>query len=736
MAANPSFPNNPYAVLERTWRDISKRDGPHGSTFANGSHNAAGSVPASSPPVSPSGGVGALEPQTDALNLSAVCMSNIMMLEDKHLPSVIVRMYEFCLERSVTSSEEDPDNEARLRLLNFIIHRWHETREKLMFIRDAARILAALSRSVVGDHLSIAVEATTVNQQHVMRELMRTIRKESRGMTLGEFLERYSTASSSEFLFHDMAFELFDREDVYDYDRAVKGGFMDSYIGEMLRAPVMLYLRRVLVSMIRAFCNLKLHVPSSVSERLFSESVPSWVEEDTEMGMQRMDSAARERLQLARENIGILLMQRKERPRSAGRKRTASPDGAHDGGGRNGAGGSSSTNGARNEANGSPRTRPTRPSGAGDMSCPTLRKVARRRPPPARTIEDDFIDSRTIDTASFLGDLRDEGRDVPVPSLSPLVEQAEQLGNLNTSNKLSPVDARLASSGGGTFDSTFDSEHDASRIVRGHDDRFDDRSSGRSGERLDERSDERSDAVSDVHAHFDHGVYDSFRTITEETRGDDGGFSRPQPRRDDTTLVRLCDTERDLLDQITSRIGRRSNGDDSTVTSVYDDDERGSTISMNDVRESTPATTIRSFTRADHDLSALAEHDRREDRLIEQVVSRADVRVLANNNAAGGAEMGMGVNGNGFTGANGRADDTVLIAERAGFDATIGRPRATHLGDDLGSTLGSTRDALGAGRVDSAVAVNSSTVPSESGAAAPFVTDQVVELDNFDLSYL
>ena len=656
-------------------------------------------------------------------------MSNIMMLEDKHLPSVIVRMYEFCLERSVTSSEEDPDNEARLRLLNFIIHRWHETREKLMFIRDAARILAALSRSVVGDHLSIAVEATTVNQQHVMRELMRTIRKESRGMTLGEFLERYSTAPSSEFLFHDMAFELFDREDVYDYDRAVKGGFMDSYIGEMLRAPVMLYLRRVLVSMIRAFCNLKLHVPSSVSERLFSESVPSWVEEDTEMGMQRMDSAARERLQLARENIGILLMQRKERPRNAGRKRAASPDGAHDGGGHNGAGGSSSPNGA----NGSPRTKPTRPSGAGDMSCPTARKVVRRRPPPARTIEDDFIDSRTIDTASFLGDLRDEGRDVPVPSLSPLVEQAEQLGNLNTSNKLSPVDARF--------------ERDASKIVRGHDDRFDDRSSGRSDERLDERSDERSDAVGDVHPSFDHGVYDSFRTITEETRKvssggtgydgdlverDDGGFSRPQPRRDDTTLVRLCDTERDLLDQITSRIGRRSNGDDSTVTSVYDDDERGSTISMNDVRESTPATTIRSFTRADHDLSALAEHDRREDRLIEQVVSRADVRVLANNNAAGGAEMG--VNGNSFAGANGRADDAVLIAERAGLDATIGRPHTTHLGDDLGSALGSTRDALGAGRVDPAA--NSSTVPSESGAAAPFVTDQVVELDNFDLSYL
>lgn len=499
--------------------------------------------------------------------------------------------------------------------------------------------------------------------------------------------------------------------------------------------------------MIRAFCNLKLHVPSSVSERLFSESVPSWVEEDTEMGMQRMDSAARERLQLARENIGILLMQRKERPRSAGRKRTASPDGARDGGGHNGGGGSSSTNGAHNDASGSPRTRPTRPSGAGDMSCPTSRKVARRRPPPARTIEDDFIDSRTIDTASFLGDLRDEGRDVPVPSLSPLVEQAEQLGNLNTSNKLSPVDARLTSSGGGTFDSTFDSEHDASRIVRGHDDRFDDRSSGRSGERLDERSDERSDAVSDVHAHFDHGVYDSFRTITEETRGmssggtgydgdlverDDAGFSRPQPRRDDTTLVRLCDTERDLLDQITSRIGRRSNGDDSTVTSVYDDDERGSTISMNDVRESTPATTIRSFTRADHDLSALAEHDRREDRLIEQVVSRADVRVLANNNTVSGAEIG--VNGNGFAGANGRAGDAVLIAERAGFDATIGRPRATHFGDDLGSALGSTRDALGDGRVDPAV--NSSTVPSESGAAAPFVTDQVVELDNFDLSYL
>lgn len=459
MTSHAQFANNPYAVLERTWREISKTNKANVDAGETVSHDESS--------------------QTSALNLSAVCMSNIMMLEDKHLPSVIVRMYEFCLERSVNGTTEDTENEARLRLLNFIIHRWHETREKLMFIRDAARILAALSKSVVGDHLSIAVEATAVSQQHVMRELMRTIRRESRGMSLGTFLERYNTAPSSEFLFHDMTFELFDRDDVYDYDRASRGGLMESYVGEILRAPVMHYLKRVLISMIRAFCNLKLHVPSSVSERLFSESVPSWVEEDTETGLLRMDNASRERLQLARENISLLLMQQRDKPK----KRAATE---------------------------SEPAEPAKPA------------VAYARPR-ARPAEDDFVDVdiRTIDTASFLGE---------------------------------------------------PTQHNTEHV---------------------------------------------FQTPTKRLRTSPTEQAAV-PEQDDATLVRLCDTERDLLDQINSRI----NGN-KEVSLAPEEDDRVSTISSIDTRESLPPpATIRSFVRTDQDLSALAEHDRQEDRLIESVVNR------------------------------------------------------------------------------------------------------------------
>ena len=468
MASHAQLANNPYAVLERTWREISKTNKTNGGD-------------ADSETVTHD------ESQRSALNLSAVCMSNIMMLEDKHLPSVIVRMYEFCLERSVNGTTEDIENEARLRLLNFIIHRWHETREKLMFIRDVARILAALSKSVLGDHLSIAVEATAVSQQHVMRELMRTIRRESRGMSLGTFLERYNTAPSSEFLFHDMTFELFDRDDVYDYDQASRGGLMESYIGEILRAPVMHYLKRVLISMIRSFCNLKLHVPTSVSERLFSESVPSWVEEDTETGLLRMDNASRERLQLARENISLLLMQQRDKPKKLMVATT--------------------------------ETESTKP--------------AKARPLRTRTVEDELVDVdiRTIDTASFLG------------------EQMQHNTENNAVFHSSTKRARMSSS--------------------------------------------------------PTPIEQAVQAVTEQ---------------DDATFVRLCDTERDLLDQINSRI----NGS-KEVCVTSEEDDRASTISSIDTtRESLPPppATIRSFVRTDQDLSALAEHDRQEDRLIESVVNR------------------------------------------------------------------------------------------------------------------
>lgn len=490
-----SIQNNPYAVLERTWRDVK---GESRKTTENKT------------PSEPS------QTRAEALNLSAVCMSNIMMLEDKHLPSVLIRMYEFCLERSVNCGYEE-ENEARLRLLNFIIHRWHETREKLMFIRDAARILAALTRSVLGDHLSIAIESTPVNQQHVMRELMRTLRRESCGMSLGTFLERYNTTSSSEFLFNDMTFELFDREDVFDYDRARQGGMFDSYLGEMLRAPVLYYLRRVLISITRAFCNLKLHVPSSVSERLFAESVPSWVEEDTETGLLRMDSASRERLQRARENISELLMRGREKI-----SQTVTSD-----------------------------------SQSLEVKTPLTKKRK------AIQFEEEFNDSRTVDTASFIGDIN--------PHYSN--QSFDTVDTYNQTTKKTKIQ---------------DTINEATNVAL---------------------------PISEIEP-VQAAIPDHIATISAIDVQVDV----------DDNLIRISDTERDLLAQITNRIERDSLPDlHLTERSVTEDDASSIVSSMpnRNTDSVVGSATIRAFVRADQDLSALAQHNLQEERIIEQVLQNS-----------------------------------------------------------------------------------------------------------------
>lgn len=289
--------NNPYLVLENTWRMT--KNGRSGSSEDLDQ--------LSIRPVSP------LSSSSDAsgaklLNLSALCISNILLLEDRHLPSIFIRMYEQCLLLN-EQDETNEENRSRLRLLNYLIQRWHETRTRLNFYRDLMRVAGALAKPIIGDHLSIAVEETKVTQYHVMTELMKNLRKETSGRTLGEYLESYSgSKQANQYTFNDMALELFSRNDVLSYERT-----SSTWIGDLSMHPLASYGKRVVVVLMRAICRLKLNVPSSVSAKLFAPSLPSWVEEDSETGMIHCDEATKARISQAKENITRMLLRRKDK---------------------------------------------------------------------------------------------------------------------------------------------------------------------------------------------------------------------------------------------------------------------------------------------------------------------------------------------------------------------------------------------------------------------------------------
>lgn len=233
------------------------------------------------------------------------------MLEDRHLPSIFVRMYEHCLLRS-NEDARDEDNNCRLRLLNYVLQRWHETRGRLTFYRDVFKVIGAVAKPVVGDHISIAVEGTPVNQQHVVRELFRTLRSETNGRSMGEFLESWSRyPTSSTYSFHDLSLNLFTREDVLSYERGGNGSSHGSLLSEALRHPIMSFGKRVLTTMVKHLCSLRLNMSTTVSRRLFGDSVPSWAEEDTEEGTANMDENTRLSVERAKDNIRRMLIGRR-----------------------------------------------------------------------------------------------------------------------------------------------------------------------------------------------------------------------------------------------------------------------------------------------------------------------------------------------------------------------------------------------------------------------------------------
>lgn len=413
------IPNNAYLALEGVWRDTKKRE--RGGVVDENDARQPMSIP-SPRSMSPS-----MINDNDAaaaahkLNLSAICISNILMLEDRHIPSIFVRMYEHCLQRNDESPEDD-ENNARLRLLNYLFQRWHETRNKLTFYRDVFKVISVIAKPVIGEHMSIAVEMSPINQQHVMRELLRNLRRESRGQTLGEFLERYGTKPCN-YTFHDMGLELFTRDDVREYDAMdnSNANVVHSFIGDILRHPVATYFNRLLLSITRSLCHLRLNMSASVSNKLFSTSVPSWAEEDTETGMINMDNETRERLRETRENITRLLTKRKIK--MIEQRRKVETTGKNDE--------------IVNESDGTTTTTTiatlTIPKRKDESSAPRKLHSSSKFEERNKTNDDDY---RTIDTESFLGDNATLYSESIQPSSTATVEETLDDYNNNKNNNM------------------------------------------------------------------------------------------------------------------------------------------------------------------------------------------------------------------------------------------------------------------------------------------------------------
>ena len=237
-----------------------------------------------------------------------MCISNILLVEDTHLPSPLILIYEKALERAM-EEPEDENNQALMRLCNYIFRNWHDIRTELCFIRDVCAVTAKLSRRFTDHaiHLNHAIEATPIRQKFVLKMVMRKLRQETRGRSLGEFLVQYEhTPKGGSDSLYDISCALFDKEDVLAYDNDPYGGATSGFFRSMLERPSALYMKQVVLHLIRTVCKLKLGVSESTSSKLFGESVPSWVEEDDETRITPPGHKAR--LEASRQNIMDMLI--------------------------------------------------------------------------------------------------------------------------------------------------------------------------------------------------------------------------------------------------------------------------------------------------------------------------------------------------------------------------------------------------------------------------------------------
>lgn len=224
------------------------------------------------------------------------------------MPSPLILIYEKALERAM-EEPEDENNQALMRLCNYIFRNWHDIRTELCFIRDVCAVTAKLSRRFTDHaiHLNHAIEATPIRQKFVLKMVMRKLRQETRGRSLGEFLVQYEhTPKGGSDSLYDISCALFDKEDVLAYDNDPYGGATSGFFRSMLERPSALYMKQVVLHLIRTVCKLKLGVSESTSSKLFGESVPSWVEEDDETRITPPGHKAR--LEASRQNIMDMLI--------------------------------------------------------------------------------------------------------------------------------------------------------------------------------------------------------------------------------------------------------------------------------------------------------------------------------------------------------------------------------------------------------------------------------------------
>lgn len=204
---------------------------------------------------------------------------------------------------------DDENNQALMRLCNYIFRNWHDIRTELCFIRDVCAVTAKLSRRFTDHaiHLNHAIESTPIRQKFVLKMVMRKLRQETRGRSLGEFLVQYEhTPKGGSDSLYDISCALFDKEDVLAYDNDPYGGATTGFFKSMLERPSALYMKQVVLHLIRTVCKLKLGVSESTSSKLFGESVPSWIEEDDETRITPPGHKAR--LEASRQNIMDMLI--------------------------------------------------------------------------------------------------------------------------------------------------------------------------------------------------------------------------------------------------------------------------------------------------------------------------------------------------------------------------------------------------------------------------------------------
>lgn len=318
--------NNPYREMERIWREVPTTRKEVLFPGSDAKNMTAWSTSSSPPPSMIDGQEERTSDDSRRLNLSAIYLSNILKFEDKNLPSVFLLLYEKALENQ-HANPNDEQCAADVTLLNFFIKRFHAVRTKFLFDQDVMKIFATILKQWVGPVLISAVTSTTVTHRMIINEIARELAVNMHGRTLGEYLNAYRQFGGDQSAILQ-PFSLFDAADVHAFDDpsglAGRGGiFSSSFFSQLSRHHVVAYLREVSKDLVKTICKLKLNMPSSVCDRLFQSSVPSWAEEDTEDGMIRMDQSTKNRVEKSRANICNMLRTPLDRRTRKGRTEEA-----------------------------------------------------------------------------------------------------------------------------------------------------------------------------------------------------------------------------------------------------------------------------------------------------------------------------------------------------------------------------------------------------------------------------